>query len=77
MDFHIREMKIDDYPQIYDLWMSIKGFGSGIRRRVLLRKQMAESSVRFCAATTEDADAFTMSVSEKISENRESEKQWQ
>lgn len=27
MDFHIREMKIDDYPQIYDLWMSIKGFG--------------------------------------------------
>lgn len=27
MDFHIRRMKIEDYPKVYDLWMGIKGFG--------------------------------------------------
>lgn len=27
IDFTIREMKIEDYEQVYDLWMSIKGFG--------------------------------------------------
>ena len=26
-DYHIREMKIEDYPQVYDLWMGIQGFG--------------------------------------------------
>lgn len=39
-DYHIREMKIEDYPQVYDLWMGIQGFGirsiddsfEGIRR---------------------------------------------
>jgi len=27
MQYTIREMVIEDYPQIYELWMSIKGFG--------------------------------------------------
>ncbi len=27
MGVHIREMRPEDYDQIYDLWMSIKGFG--------------------------------------------------
>lgn len=26
-NYGIREMKIEDYPQVYKLWMSIKGFG--------------------------------------------------
>lgn len=26
-NYSIREMKIEDYPQVYKLWMSIKGFG--------------------------------------------------
>ncbi|MBO5372337.1 MAG: GNAT family N-acetyltransferase [Lachnospiraceae bacterium] len=27
MQYTIREMVIEDYPKVYDLWMSIKGFG--------------------------------------------------
>lgn len=27
MKYTIREMTIEDYPKVYELWMSIKGFG--------------------------------------------------
>ncbi len=27
MQYTIREMVIEDYPKVYELWMSIKGFG--------------------------------------------------
>lgn len=77
MEIKIRPMTIEDYDEVYALWMTIKGFGirsiddsregterflNGIPPQVLWRKQTVSWWGQFYAAMMAEPDVFTMCV---------------
>ena len=85
-EYTIRVMTLEDYDEVYALWMGIHGFGirsiddskEGVER--FLKRNPTTSMVAgepFSADMTGDADVCIMSVCMKITGRTESEKPWQ
>ena len=82
-EYTIRVMTLEDYDEVYALWMGIHGFGirsiddskEGVER--FLKRNPTTSMEPFSADMTEDADVCIMSVCTKITGRTESEKPWQ
>ena len=84
MDILIREMTMEDYGQVYDLWTEIKGFGirslddskEGVERFLKgtlppawWLSRMAMWWATSCAATMEGPDVFTMCALLRVTES--------
>ena len=74
-EYTIRVMTLEDYDEVYALWMGIHGFG--IRSIDDSKEGVERFLKRNPTDMTGDADVCIMSVCMKITGRTESEKPWQ
>ena len=73
-EYTIRVMTLEDYDEVYALWMGIHGFGI---RSIDDSKEGVERFLKRNPTTSMVADVCIMSVCMKITGRTESEKPWQ